>query len=195
MLTRRRAFKKPTSPETMTAILNEHPPAISQRAPGIPPGLLRIVHRCLEKDPEQRFHSASDLAFALEALSESGSSSLAVVNQSSRSRWIWVSVAAALAIFALVAGIAWRVKRAAPQPIVEKRITANPVEAPIRSAVISPDGKYIAYADPNGLYIRQLDTGEVRQLALPKEVNALPTSWFPDSTDLVVEWQQGKEQA
>jgi len=195
MLTGKRAFRKPTSTETMTAILNEDPPAISQIAPGTSPGLLRIVHRCLEKDPEQRFHSASDLAFALEALSESGSSSLAVVNQSSRSRWIWVSVAAALAIFALVAGIAWRVKRAAPQPIVEKRITANPVEAPIRSAVISPDGKYIAYADPNGLYIRQLDTGEVRQLALPKEFNALPTSWFPDSTDLVVEWQQGKEQA
>jgi len=72
MLTRRRAFKKPTSPETMTAILNEHPPAISQSAPGIPPALLRIVHRCLEKNPEQRFHSASDLAFALEALSDSG---------------------------------------------------------------------------------------------------------------------------
>ena len=38
----------------------------------IPPGLQRVVHRCLEKNPEQRFHSASDLAFALEALSESG---------------------------------------------------------------------------------------------------------------------------
>src|ERR1700677_1963487 len=38
-----------------------------------PPGLQRVLHRCLEKNPEQRFHSASDLAFALEALSESGS--------------------------------------------------------------------------------------------------------------------------
>ena len=72
MLTGKRAFKKPTSPETMTAILNEDPPAISQIAPGAAPALLRIVHRCLEKNPEQRFHSASDLAFALEALSDSG---------------------------------------------------------------------------------------------------------------------------
>src|SRR5450755_2638151 len=75
MLTGRRAFKEPTSTETMTAILNDDPPGISQIAPGTPPGLLRIVHRCLEKNPEQRFQSASDLAFALEALSESGSSS------------------------------------------------------------------------------------------------------------------------
>jgi serine/threonine protein kinase len=72
MLTGKRAFKKPTSPETMTAILNEDPPEISQITPGTPPALLRIVHRCLEKNPEQRFHSASDLAFALEASSDSG---------------------------------------------------------------------------------------------------------------------------
>ncbi len=81
MLTGKRAFRKPTSTETMTAILNEDPPAILQIAPGTPPALLRIVHRCLEKNPEQRFHSASDLAFALEALSDSGSSSVAAINQ------------------------------------------------------------------------------------------------------------------
>ncbi|WP_433975894.1 protein kinase domain-containing protein [Tunturiibacter lichenicola] len=72
MLTGTRAFHRSTSAETMTAILNDDPPSISQLAPSIPPGLQRVVHRCLEKNPEQRFHSASDLAFALEALSESG---------------------------------------------------------------------------------------------------------------------------
>ena len=71
MLAGKRAFKKPTSAETMTAILNEDPLAISQAAPATAPALLRIVYRCLEKNPEQRFHSASDLAFALEALPES----------------------------------------------------------------------------------------------------------------------------
>jgi len=74
MLAGKRAFQKPTSPETMTAILNEDPPGISQVTPNIPPGLHRVVHRCLEKNPEQRFQSASDLAFALDALSESGGS-------------------------------------------------------------------------------------------------------------------------
>ena len=72
MLSGTRAFRKPTSAETMTAILHEDPPVISQIAPGTPPALLKIVHRCLEKTPEQRFHSSSDLAFALEALSDSG---------------------------------------------------------------------------------------------------------------------------
>jgi serine/threonine protein kinase/tetratricopeptide (TPR) repeat protein len=75
MLAGKRAFQKPTSPETMTAILNEDPPGISQVVANIPPALQRMVHRCLEKNPEQRFQSASDLAFALDALSDSGSSS------------------------------------------------------------------------------------------------------------------------
>jgi eukaryotic-like serine/threonine-protein kinase len=75
MLAGKRAFQKPTSPETMTAILNEDPPGISEVTPNLPPALQRVVHRCLEKNPEQRFHSASDLAFALDALSESGGSS------------------------------------------------------------------------------------------------------------------------
>jgi eukaryotic-like serine/threonine-protein kinase len=73
MLTGTRAFHRSTSAETMTATLNDEPPAISQLVQSIPPGLQRVMHRCLEKNPEQRFHSASDLAFALEALSDSGS--------------------------------------------------------------------------------------------------------------------------
>jgi len=75
MLAGKRAFQKPTSPETMTAILNEDPPSISEVTPNLPPSLKRVVHRCLEKNLEQRFQSASDLAFALDALSDSGSSS------------------------------------------------------------------------------------------------------------------------
>src|SRR5271169_1356764 len=73
MLAGKRAFHRSTSAETMTAILNDDPPSISQIVQTAPPGLQRVIHRCLEKNPEQRFHSASDLAFALEALSESGS--------------------------------------------------------------------------------------------------------------------------
>ncbi|HEY1470994.1 MAG TPA: protein kinase [Candidatus Acidoferrum sp.] len=71
MVTGKPTFRKPTSAETMTAILNEEPQSISQVTPIVPPGLQRVVHRCLEKNPEQRFQSASDMAFALEALSDS----------------------------------------------------------------------------------------------------------------------------
>ena len=69
MLTGKRAFQKPTSAETMTAILNEDPPGISQIVPGIPPALSGIVQLCLEKNPQQRFQSVTDLASALETLS------------------------------------------------------------------------------------------------------------------------------
>src|SRR5208282_841156 len=50
MLAGKRAFQKPTSPETMTAILNEDPPGISQVTANIPLAMQRVVHRCLEKN-------------------------------------------------------------------------------------------------------------------------------------------------
>jgi len=72
MLTGKRAFRKATSVETMHAILNEDPPAASDITRTIPLALERVIHRCLEKAPDRRFQSASDLAFALDALSGSG---------------------------------------------------------------------------------------------------------------------------
>jgi eukaryotic-like serine/threonine-protein kinase len=114
MLVGKRAFEKPTSTETMTAILNEDPMSISQAAPNAPPGLQRVVHRCLEKNPEQRFQSASDLAFALEALSESGSSAIHVVDSGPRSRWVWMAVAAGVVVLASLLIAWWRIPPAVP---------------------------------------------------------------------------------
>jgi eukaryotic-like serine/threonine-protein kinase len=92
MLTGKAAFRKATSAETMTAILNEDPPAVSQLSPGVPPGLQRIVSRCLAKNPAQRLQHASDLEFALEALSDSSPSTVTTVNQKvSNKRWISLS--------------------------------------------------------------------------------------------------------
>jgi serine/threonine protein kinase len=107
MLAGKRAFQKPTSPETMTAILNEDPPGISQLAPNLPPALQRVVHRCLEKNPEQRFQSASDLAFALEALSDSGASGrdAGVTQRASWPKGIWI--AAGVFVLAGVATLGW----------------------------------------------------------------------------------------
>src|SRR5271168_290709 len=113
MLTSKRAFQRATSAETMTAILNDDPPSISQIVQTTPPGLQRVVHRCLEKNPEQRFYSAHDLAFALEALSDSGSSPVNVIDRGGRSRWAWT--AAAAAVVALAGLIAWwRIPPAVP---------------------------------------------------------------------------------
>jgi len=110
-------------------------------------------------------------------------------------RWSFLLIA--LAVVAVAGVVVARLKLRSPQLAVEKRITANSPEAPVRWAVISPDGKYLAYDSPKEMYIRQLDTGEVRRLALPKEFNdPRPLSWFPDNTDLIfVEWSDGDEHA
>lgn len=79
MLAGKPAFKRSTSADTISAVLNDDPPSLSDIVQSTPPGLHRIVHRCLEKNAEQRFQSGSDLAFALEALSDPGVSSSVVV--------------------------------------------------------------------------------------------------------------------
>lgn len=107
MLAGKRAFQRSTQVETMTAILNDEPAGISQIAPATPPGLQRVVHRCLEKSPEQRFQSASDLAFALEALSDSGLSSSAISQSAQQPRRRiplgWAAGVAALVLLAAAA--------------------------------------------------------------------------------------------
>ncbi|HXM79850.1 MAG TPA: serine/threonine-protein kinase, partial [Thermoanaerobaculia bacterium] len=69
MLSGKRAFHGDSAADTMSAILREDPPELSVTNQNISPGLDRIVRHCLEKNPEQRFHSAHDLAFDLETLS------------------------------------------------------------------------------------------------------------------------------
>ena len=69
MLAGQRAFRRDTMAETMTAIIKEDPPDITETNSKVPAQLERIVRRCLEKKPERRFHSAHDLGFALEGLS------------------------------------------------------------------------------------------------------------------------------
>jgi eukaryotic-like serine/threonine-protein kinase len=107
-----RSFQKPTEADTISAILNEEPPPISQLSPETPAGVERVVRRCLEKNPEQRFHSASDLAFALEALLDPSSSTAsgihAIAQEKPRRRLKPVHVAAPALIIALLAiGAYW----------------------------------------------------------------------------------------
>src|SRR5687768_255757 len=68
MLSGRRAFQGESAADTMSAILKEDPPELTETNKTVSPALERLVHHCLEKNPEARFHSARDLAFALEAL-------------------------------------------------------------------------------------------------------------------------------
>src|SRR6266536_1121573 len=66
MLSGKRAFHRETAADTMSAILREEPEDLSSTNRQVPPALDRIIHHCLEKNPEARFHSAHDLAFQLQ---------------------------------------------------------------------------------------------------------------------------------
>src|SRR2546425_2829945 len=75
MLSGRRAFHGESTADTMSAILRQDPPELSGTNQNVNPALERVVQHCLEKNPEERFHSASDLAFAIQALSGSAAMS------------------------------------------------------------------------------------------------------------------------
>ena len=146
MLTGRRAFQKDTSAETMSAILNEDPPPVSQSAQSVPPPLQRIVSRCLEKKPEQRFQHASDLGFALETLSDSGSTATAAVGQPvSGKRRIWIAAAAAsILICALV--VWWRQPPAIPVVGAITQLTDDG-EIKAQSDALVTDGSRIYFGE------------------------------------------------
>src|SRR5271163_2998582 len=118
MICGQRAFSRDSAAETMTAILKEDPPELNEMEHPVSPGLERIVRRCLEKQPEQRFQSAKDLAFALEALSGSTSKTAAtpaIEGASKPRRWLPVAVAALLGI-ALGSATVWSLWPAHPPP-------------------------------------------------------------------------------
>ncbi|HKV05533.1 MAG TPA: protein kinase [Candidatus Acidoferrales bacterium] len=167
MLTGNRAFQKPTSAETMSAILNEDPPRISRLAPATPPALQRVVQRCLEKNPEQRFQSASDLAFALEALSDSSSASAAGVAQP-RSRRIWLEAAAALVLVALAVaagGYAWlRAKRRPPAASQAGWVQITDFADSAVAPALSPDGRVLTFVRGGDAFIGE---GQIDAKLLP----------------------------
>lgn len=70
----------------------------------------------------------------------------------------------------------------------ERALTANPEDTPVTSAVLSPDGKYLAYTDATGFYLREVESGETNAVPLEKGFEPLAESWFPDHSHLVVSW-------
>ena len=177
MLTGTRAFHRSTSAETMTAILNDDPPALSQIVQTTPPGLQRVVHRCLEKNPEQRFRSASDLAFALEALTDpAGVADHANFGDGShRFRWARWAVPSALVLAAVLIGLYLRRSSsstgsgAGPPPLDVRALTESGKASRVAA---TPDGRYVAYVN------RDAGKFELRllQVATGRDVQVLPGS-------------------
>ena len=164
MLTGKRAFKRETSAETMTAILREEPQALNDTGWQGPVELQRILARCLEKNVERRFQSASDLAFALESLSGTSAATTtakSVPQPKSRRAWLpWV-IATAL----LMGSAVWEMFRpaAAPANPLEKAHFARVTDFVSVEAAISPDGKFVAFISdhdgPFDVWLTQVGSG------------------------------------
>ena len=186
MLAGQRAFRGDTAADTITAILTKEPPDISQTNKDVPPGLDRIVRHCLEKNPEERFESARDVAFDLEALSGlSGTSTAtgvrALPSEKKRGRWLAAPVAAVLG--ALIAGpfIYSAGKKAGfVEPPAFRQITFSRGE--VGSALFAPDGQTVVYSaawedDPFEIFINRPESPESRPFGLPSaEVLAISKS-------------------
>ncbi|HVH55866.1 MAG TPA: protein kinase [Vicinamibacterales bacterium] len=168
MLTGRQAFKADSAVETMSAILKADPPRLAESRRDLPPDLERIVLHCLEKNPEERFQSAGDIAFNLESIGHSSSATGPIAPTTASSTW-WKIPAMALGV--IVAGAAL---------FIAGRSTARPPSEPqfqpltfrrgsVPAARFAPDGRTVVYAanwegTPMTLYTAQPGNPESRSL-------------------------------
>src|SRR6476469_9669970 len=189
MLSGRRAFRGESTADTISAILREDPPDLSSTNRNINPALERAVNHCLEKNPEQRFNSARDLAFALEALSGPATTSgdtatiltkLPSVKTERRAFIPWAIAAVLLIACATLALLYFW-----PRP-TDKRAISFTIEIPDKASdigdlAISPDGRLIVFdANIDGksfLFLRSLDSVELKRL--PGTDDAYLPFWSP----------------
>jgi DNA-binding winged helix-turn-helix (wHTH) protein/Tol biopolymer transport system component len=97
----------------------------------------------------------------------------------------------------LIASVVWAVWRLPSRhtDIIERKLTANLSENSVTSAAVSPDGKYLAYADNTGVYLKLIRTGETHRVPLPADFTARVDDWFPDGSHLLVTRQERVERA
>lgn len=174
-------FRCETSSEVIQAILNDTPAKPSALNPAVSPCLEKIILRALAKERSNRYQTTGELLGALREL-----------QQPKPRHSVFVRLLAALSAVALVLVAIAAVERFGPfseQPRgTQTRLTANPDEDPVRTAVISPDGAYLAYSDVTGAYVKHIATGETQPMALPKGVGGHPVAWFPNGGRFLLQW-------
>jgi serine/threonine protein kinase len=186
-------FARNSAVGSMNAVLSEDPPELSEIVPQLPAGLLRLIHRCLEKQLERRFQTAADLAFALESL---GTASTTTARQE-HGKWLspraffW---AFAAAVIVIIAATLWIKRDPRPQTtLVESplrkvelllRTPTNTFENPNPDFLaISPDGRKLAYVNGGGLWIQPLDRFDV-PLLISSGTKVSAPFWSPDGNDI-----------
>jgi eukaryotic-like serine/threonine-protein kinase len=173
MLSGRRAFRGDTAVDTLSAILNSDAPPMAPTIGTVPASLERVVRRCLEKNPDERFQSAQDLGFALEALAGSESNESGVVRRAKPPWRRWSKAIALLAVLAAAAVgglLAGRPLWSKPIPSF-KQLTFR--RGWVSYGRFAPDGRTVYYAAAwDGkpfleVFSTRTDSAESRALGLP----------------------------
>ena len=175
MLTGRRAFARETAAETMTAILKEDPAEVADAGVAVGSSVQRILNRCLEKRPDERFQSTRDLTFALESSFDASRASEIDGRTPARMSRRWKS-APALLLLGIAAGAAAAVlamRQLGPPAFDTPRFRQLTFErGTIRDARFAPDGRSVVYSaawngNPLRIFMTRTDTPESVPLGLP----------------------------
>lgn len=141
MLAGRRPFRGETEVDTITAVLREDPPEVPMEQAGIPLPFRQIVRHCLEKEPEKRFQSARDLAFALETLSNTSGRATRFGTPKLSSKVLPWAVAGVLLIATVL--LVGKLAQQKTMPPVYRRVTFD--EGTIYAARFAPDFRSVVY--------------------------------------------------
>jgi serine/threonine protein kinase len=187
MLTGQRAFQRDSTADTMSAILNEDPRDISDLNPTIPPSLERVVRHCLEKNPEERFQSARDLAFDLEMIS-GASGTAPVPTKATQSHPLLKAFLIGLLAFAALTAAYFVGRSNAIKPVVKKIVPTNTGfqrltyrRGYISAARFSPDGQSIVYSaawvgNPEELFITRPQNPVSRSLEIKGSILSISST-------------------
>ena len=182
MLTGKKAFEGKSQASVMVSILEHQPTSIRARQPVIPPSLEHVILRCLAKDRDDRWQSASDVMRELRwAADTSAIADTPRPGGTVRSRLLWAAASLALMALAIVGTLALR---RSPAPEVWRMDVVTPRTDVVVSFAISPDGRQVAFTaatdtSPRMLMLRRLDQATAQ--TLPGTEGASFPFWSPDS--------------
>ena len=173
MLSGKRAFHGDSTVDTMSAILKEDPPELAKTNRNVSPALERIVRHCLEKNPAERFQSASDVAFNLEALTDISTSTRggvrAMPEEPARRRWLLPLLGGLLLLASWVAGYRFARRGAVTNPTFHE-VTFR--SGTIWAARFAPGGQTIIYGaawdgQSQEIFSTRFDSTDSRPIGLP----------------------------